>query len=168
MTRQEIYDRLLAQFGESVVAFSNEPFTQFIVIDTPAWYHIAQYLKTDPDLYFDSLMCVTGMDLGPKKESMEVVYDLFSMRHRHKITIKVVGPREDFHVPSVESIWRVADWHEREVYDMFGILFDGHRHLKRLLLPEDWEGYPLRKDYQVQEYYHGIRVPKIKPKKLAP
>lgn len=168
MTPQEIYDRLAAEFGNSITEFSDEPFARFIVVDGPAWYQIAEYLKADPDLFFDSLMCITGVDQGPKKETMEVVYDLFSMRHRHKITIKVIGRREDFHVPSVESIWRMADWHEREVYDMFGILFDGHRHLKRLLLPEDWEGYPLRKDYQVQEYYHGIRVPKIKPKKLAP
>ena len=65
-------------------------------------------------------------------------------------------------IPSVESIWRVADWFERETYDMFGINFTGHRDLRRILLPEDWDGWPLRKDYEEQETYHGIVVPKVK------
>jgi len=88
-----------------------------------------------------------------------LVYNLFSMKHRHKIALRVDLPRDNPRVPSVESVWRTADWHEREAYDLFGIHFEGHPDLRRILCPDDWEGYPLRKDYVVQEYYHGIRVP---------
>ena len=169
MIRDQIYTRLTEEFGEDVIEKSDEEFNEFFSVPADSWYKVAKYLKSDPDLFFDSLMCISGVDLGPREETMEVVYNLHSMRHLHKIDIKITGPRDEtFRIPSVESIWRIADWHEREIYDMFGIVFDGHRNLKRLLLPDDWEGHPLRKDYEVQEYYHGIRVPKIKPKKLMP
>jgi len=81
------------------------------------------------------------------------------MKHNHKLTLKVLLPRDNPVVPSVERVWRAADWHEREAYDLFGIIFEGHHNLKRILLPEDWEGHPLRKDYKVQEYYQGMKVP---------
>jgi NADH-quinone oxidoreductase subunit C len=168
MTLQEIHSLLEQEFGQSILELSLEEFNEFILVEPKDWFEIATFLRNSPELYFNFLNCLTGVDYGPKEDVMEVVYDLFSMDHRHHLTIKVQGPREDFHVPSVEFLWRTADWHEREAYDMFGIIFDGHRQLKRLLLPDDWEGFPLKKDYQVQEYYHGIRVPKIKPKKLTP
>lgn len=167
MTIQDIYDRLVEQFGEDMLEISDEEFARYIIVRAGGWFGIAQYLAEDPKLQFDSLMCLTGVDYGPKEDRMEVVYDLHSMTHKHKLSIKIQGPREEFHVPSVESVWRTADWHEREAYDMFGIIFDGHRNLKRLLLPQDWEGHPLKKDYEVQEYYHGIRVPKVLPKRIS-
>jgi len=166
MTSQEIHDILVSQFGDSILEFSDEPLAEFIIVNSKDWYQIAQFLHDDERLAFDSLMNLSGVDFGKKGDQMEVVYNLFSMSHRHKINIKIQGPREDFSVPSVESVWRMADWFERETFDMYGIIFEGHRNLKRLLLPDDWEGFPLKKDYEVQEYYHGIRVPKIKPKKL--
>ena len=73
-----------------------------------------------------------------------------------------IGKSKNQKIPSVEGIWRIGDWFERETYDMFGIEFQGHRDLRRILLPDDWEGWPLRKDYEVQETYHGIVVPKVK------
>lgn len=166
MTSQEIYDILVDQFGESILEFSDEPHAEFVVVESKDWYDIAKFLHDDKRLAFDSLMNLSGVDFGPKQDQMEVVYNFFSMSLRHKLDIKVRGPRDGFIVPSVESVWRMADWFEREVYDMYGIIFDGHRNLRRLLLPDDWEGFPLKKDYEVQEYYHGIRVPKVKPKKL--
>ena len=84
------------------------------------------------------------------------------MTHLHAIEVRIICSRNNAKVPSVESIWRIGDWFERETYDMYGIEFDGHRDLSRILLPEDWEGWPLRKDYDVQETYHGIVVPKVK------
>ena len=84
------------------------------------------------------------------------------MTHRHAIEIRISCNRKKPKVPSVESVWRIGDWFERETYDMYGIEFEGHRDLSRILLPDDWEGWPLRKDYQVQETYHGIIVPKVK------
>ncbi|MFA6542090.1 MAG: NADH-quinone oxidoreductase subunit C, partial [Bacteroidota bacterium] len=88
-----------------------------------------------------------------------VTYHLYSMVHRHKFVLKVEVPTDAPNIPSVESVWKTANWHEREAFDMYGIQFSGHPDLRRILLPDDWEGYPLRKDYEVPEFYNGMRVP---------
>ena len=93
---------------------------------------------------------------------MEVRYNLHSMTHYHAIEIRIKTDRNDPKVPSVEQVWRIGDWFERETYDMYGIVFEGHHNMTRILCPEDWEGWPLRKDYETQETYHGIIVPKVK------
>ncbi len=125
------------------------------------WFEIAQYLRDNPDFLFDSLQCVTGYDFG-ENEDLEVRYNLHSMTHNHAIEIRIKTDRNNPKVPSVEKVWRIGDWFERETYDMYGIVFEGHSNLTRILCPEDWEGWPLRKDYEVQETYHGIVVPKVK------
>jgi NADH-quinone oxidoreductase subunit C len=125
------------------------------------WFDVAQYLRDDPACLFDSLQCITGVDLG-EDSGLEVRYNLHSMTHRHAIEIRIACSDKNPKVPSVEAVWRIGDWFERETYDMFGIKFEGHRDLRRILLPDDWEGWPLRKDYEVQETYHGIVVPKVK------
>ena len=124
------------------------------------WFEIAKWLKSEPSLYFDSLQCHTGMDVS--ENMLEARYNLHSMTHDHKIEIRIAVSRDKAKIPSIEQIWRIGDWFERETYDMFGIFFDGHRDHRRMLLPEDWIGYPLRKDYEVQETYHGIAIPKVK------
>ena len=138
----------------------SEVSSDFIQLKPKNWFEIAKFLKTDPSMYFDSLQCNTGFDLGDGE--LESRYNLHSMKHLHSIEIRIKVNVENPDIPSVESIWRVADWFERETYDMFGINFTGHRDLRRILLPEDWDGWPLRKDYQEQETYHGIVVPKVK------
>ena len=124
------------------------------------WFDIASWLKNEESLLFDSLQCQMGIDVG--NDNLESRYNFHSMLHDHYIEIRITVPRSNPVVPSVEKIWRIADWFERETYDMLGIEFIGHRDLRRILLPEDWEGWPLRKDYQEQETYHGIVVPKVK------
>ena len=124
------------------------------------WFDIAFWLKNEESLLFDSLQCQMGIDVG--NDNLESRYNLHSMKHDHYIEIRIAVPRSNPAIPSVEKIWRIADWFERETYDMLGIEFTGHRDLRRILLPEDWEGWPLRKDYQEQETYHGIVVPKVK------
>ena len=101
-----------------------------------------------------------GIDIG--EDNLESRYNLHSMKYDHYIEVRIAVKRSDPKIPSVEQIWRIAYWFERETYDMLGIEFVGHRDLRRILLPDDWEGWPLRKDYQEQETYHGIVVPKIK------
>jgi NADH-quinone oxidoreductase subunit C len=115
-------------------------------------------LYTDPSCYFDMLSCVTGIDNGPDAKTMEVAYNLYSIPFNHHIMIKVTLPRENPEVESLTSIWKTADWHEREVFDLYGIKFLNHPDLRRILLPGDWEGYPLRKDYKHQDYYRNIKV----------
>ena len=125
------------------------------------WFEIAQYLRDNPDFLFDSLQCVTGYDFG-ENEDLEVRYNLHSMTHNHAIEIRIKTDRNNPKVPSAEKEWRIGDWFERETYDMYGIVIEGHSNMTRILCPEDWEGWPLRKDYEVQETYHGIVVPKVK------
>jgi NADH-quinone oxidoreductase subunit C len=109
-------------------------------------------------------MCLSGIDLA---ENLGVVYHLYSMVHTHKLVMRTEVPKEKPDVKSVAMLWRTADWHEREAFDMFGINFIQHPELKRILLPDDWTGFPLRKDYIQPEFYNGIRVPHPDQKKEA-
>ena len=149
--------KLAEKFPDSL---DDEQSDEWIQIKPDNWLKIANWLQSDDELYFDSLQCNTGMDLG--EGILESRYNLHSMKHLHKIEVRIKVTTEKPDIPSVEQVWRVADWFERETYDMFGINFIGHRDLRRILLPDDWEGWPLRKDYQEQETYHGIVVPKVK------
>ena len=154
MTAQEIFDRLQGAFGDRVIDLT-ENLDPFIRVKPEAAADVAAFLREDDSMAFESLMSLAGVDY---EDHLTVVYHLFSTRHRHRVVIKVEVGREDPHVPTVENVWRVANWHEREAYDMFGIVFDGHSDLRRILCPDDWEGWPLRKDYKVQEYYRGRKV----------
>jgi NADH-quinone oxidoreductase subunit C len=145
------------KFPDSLSDDLNE---EFIGIKREKWIEIAEYIKSNSDIYIDSLQCITGIDLGDN--ILQSRYNFHSMRHGTLIEIRISVTRDSPNIPSIEKIWRIGDWFERETYDMYGIIFDGHRDLRRMLLPEDWEGYPLRKDYEEQETYHGIVVGKIK------
>jgi NADH-quinone oxidoreductase subunit C len=109
-------------------------------------------------MYFDMLSCVTGIDNGVAANSMEIVYNLYSIPFNHHVAINVLLPRENAEIESVSAIWKTANWHEREIFDMYGIKFRNHNDLRRILMPADWEGHPLRKDYKHQEYYRDIKV----------
>ena len=159
MRLQEIYTKLKDEFGESILSFEEVVADAFVVVAPESIADVAQYLAEDETLAFDSLMCLSASDLSAKETTLEVVYHLFSMPQRHKAVLKAVVPKEEPHVPTVENVWRTADWHERGANDLYGIVFDGHSNLQRILLPPDWEGYPLRKDYKEPEFYRGMRVP---------
>ena len=116
-------------------------------------------MKTDSELQFTSLICLSGIDY---EEKMEVVYHLHSLLHNHRVTLKVELSRDKPTLPTVTTVWKAANWHEREAYDMFGIVFEDHPDLRRLLLPDDWEGFPLRKDHVDAEEYRGWTIRKIK------
>src|SRR5688572_6522531 len=115
-------------------------------------------LYRNPATYFDMLSCITGIDNGVQAATMEVVYNLYSIPFHHHLMIKVTLSRDQAEVESVSHIWKTANWHEREVFDMYGIRFKNHPDLRRILMPADWEGHPLRKDYTHQEYYRDIKV----------
>lgn len=157
MTSQEMNDILSAQFPGAILESKLENVhNSFIKILPEKIYDVALFAKSDERLQFDFLSCLSGVDY---KGKLGVVYHLFSMTLKHKIVLKVEVPTDAPNVPSVESIWKTANWHEREAFDMYGIRFEGHPDLRRILLPDDWEGYPLRKDYQTPEFYNGMRVP---------
>lgn len=160
MKSEEIYEVLTEQFGEAILGFETEQAGDpSILIAAPAVADVCEYLAQTDTLAFDSLMCLSGVDLSARDEELTIVYHLYAMRHRHKLVLKVAVPKADPHLPSVARIWKTADWHEREAYDLYGILFEGHSDLRRILLPDDWEGYPLRKDYKEPEFYRGMYVP---------
>ena len=160
MSPQEILDRLSAHFSGvpdiGIEAKLDNPVDPYVKVSPAHILAIAKFLRDDDEMQFDYLSCLSGLDL---KGKYGVVYNLFSMSKKHKPTLRVETPAENPAVQSVESIWKTANWHEREAFDLFGINFSGHPDLRRILLPYDWEGHPLRKDYQVPEFYNGMKVP---------
>ena len=123
--------------------------------------NLCRLLREDADLYVDQLLCITGIDNGPESGTMEVIYHFHSITRSVALALRIRVPRETAVAPSLTPLWKSADWLEREVFDMYGIRFEGHPDLRRILMPADWEGYPLRKDYKVQETYHGLRVESV-------
>lgn len=152
----EIQDSILIKnlkdkFGSSIidtVIFRNE-ITHVITKDS--LLEISRFLKDDPELKFNFLVDVVGVDYLPQSPRFEVVYHLYSIPKKHRLRLKI-KIQENETIPSVASIWRSADWAEREVYDMFGIVFENHPNMKRIYLADDWEGFPLRKDYPLRGY----------------
>lgn len=167
-------DQLKSKFGPQITGANLEALDPWVEVAAEGLAEICEYLKTDPRLQFDMLNCITAVDYfepDPKKAAktgwephLEVVYHLSSISKKHSLVVKVSLPRwkneqdgELPEVPSVAGIWRTADWHEREVFDLSGVMFTGHPDLRRILCPEDWVGHPLRKDYEMPLEYHGIR-----------
>jgi NADH-quinone oxidoreductase subunit C len=111
---------------------------------------VMRALRDAPGLSFSALAELTAVDYWPREPRFELVYLLISIEHRLRLRAKIRLPGDDPHIATVSSIWPAANWLEREVWDLFGVVFDGHPDPRRLLMPEDWEGFPLRKDYPVQ------------------
>ena len=158
MTVDEIQSLVsgVCKHGEPVSLSNTSP--RGFRIDHVDLISVCTALHENPSTYFDMLSCLTGIDNGAEKGTMEVVYTLYSIPYNLHLTLAVTLPREKPVIDSVSSIWKTADWHEREVFDMYGIVFTNHPDLRRILMPADWEGHPLRKDYQHQEYYRNIKV----------
>jgi len=155
MEAAAIHQRLKARFEAGVGDCTLQAKDPSIAIEPAAIVDVARFLHDEPDLRFDSLSNESGVDYKAKNV-IQIVYHLFSYPHRHWIVLKVDAPRDNPVVPSVETVWKAANWHEREIYDLLGVVFEGHCDLRRLLMPEDWIGYPLRKDFVEPEEYHGI------------
>ena len=153
MNPQEIAALLIEQFGSCVIESKPDAVNPWSAIDPSAILAISQFLCSDPRLLMDHLELLGGVDY---KDRLEVVYVLYSMQHHHRYTLKCRLPRDIPAISTVESVWKVANWHERETFDMFGVVFEGHSDLRRILCPDDWEGYPLRKDYVMPKDYHGV------------
>lgn len=157
MEAGKIHEYLVEKFGDTVVLdFQGEGCDPpFIYLEAEKVAEIVQFLKDDEGLAFDSLMNLSGVDF---EDRIEVVYHLHSIRMRHKIAVKVRLNRESPVAPTVSKVHPVAAFHEREAFDLLGIEFTGHPDLRRILLPDDWPGHPLRKDYTYPDQYHGIKV----------
>jgi NADH-quinone oxidoreductase subunit C len=155
MDAAAIHQRLKARFEANVGDCDLQAKDPFIRVEPAAIVAVSQFLRDQEDLQFDVLSNESGVDYKAKGV-IEIVYHLYSYPHRHSIVLKVDTPRDNAIVPTVESVWKAANWLEREIYDLLGVTFEGHSDLRRLLMPEDWIGYPLRKDFVEPEEYHGI------------
>ncbi len=158
MIPQEIADSLKTKFSDAILEVKLDGVIDpFARVAPGKIKDVAMFMRDQENMAFDYLMCLSGVDYTNGK--IGVVYHAASIKWNHKFTLKVDVTVENPHVQSVESVWKTANWHEREAFDLIGIVFDGHPDLRRILLPDDWEGYPLRKDYKVPEYYNGMKVP---------
>ena len=161
----EVSDALEAaygDFGEAILA---------VVVDRgEITFHVAREhllelcrtLRNDPALRFELCSSVSGVDYLGTPDRLHSVYHLTSMTYRRRIRLEVAVSAEDPHVPSVVAVYPTADWHERETYDMFGIVYDGHPGLTRILMPDDWDGFPQRKDYPlggIPVEFKGAMIP---------
>jgi NADH-quinone oxidoreductase subunit C len=155
MDASAIYAALEQQFPGKVGNFQGDVPEPYLTVEPSTIVAICRFLRDGATFRFEVLSDLTALD-WPKEEKLQVVYHLFSYTHNHQIVLKVDLPRDNPKLPTVEGVWKVANWFEREVYDLFGVIFDGHTDLRRIMLPEDWIGYPLRKDYVEQEEYDGI------------
>lgn len=174
MSGTTFLDRLKQKFGDQVTGSNLTAIDPWIEVAPEGLPAVCKYLRDEPDLRFNFLNCISGVDYfepDPKKAAkvdwqphLEVVYHLSSLIYKTNLVVKVILPRWKNdqpgtlpEVPTVSNIWRTADWHEREVFDLSGVYFTGHPDLRRILCPEDWVGHPLRKDYEMPLEYHGIR-----------
>lgn len=174
MTGSEIITVLKEKFAAKIKADKADVLDPYVVVEAGDLPDVCRFLRDDPRLQFDLLNCISGVDYLETEKAkvakagfephLEVVYHFSSFVKKHRFVVKVLLPRwkdnkegELPEVPSITHLWPAADWHEREAYDMVGVRFTGHPALRRILLSEDWEGYPLRKDYVFPLEYHGIR-----------
>lgn len=171
---KDLIQKLKQQFGDKIVGANFDNVDPWIEVAPESLSGVCRFLRDETSIRYDCLNSICVVDYcetDPKKiakakwkSHLELVYHLSSIRHRTTGVLKVMLPRwkdgvegQLPEVPSVCDIWPAANWQEREVYDLSGIMFVGHPDLRRILCPEDWVGYPLRKDYQMPLEYHGIR-----------
>jgi NADH-quinone oxidoreductase subunit C len=168
MTPKEIFAHLVARAGaDTVFGFEDEGGAGAV---REAGFHVRpadvagalSLLRDDPALRFDFLQNLTAVD-WPKRAELEVVYHLFSYVHRHAVCVRVALPRDVPRVPSVAAVWPTANWLEREQYDLLGVVFEGHPDLRRLLMPDDWIGHPMRKDFREPKSYRGMPTSRPSP-----
>ena len=164
MAPEELCDLLRSRFGEAITGVSlggGHPWAQ---VEPQRWSEVALFLRDDPRLGFNLLRSISAIDLQAEKQ-LACVYDLMSvptdqgtelLTETCEFAVRVVTGRDEPLIPSVAQVWPAAEWHEREAYDLMGIRFSDHPDLRRILCPDDWEGHPLRKDYEFPLEYHGI------------
>jgi NADH-quinone oxidoreductase subunit C len=161
MTFEEIKSKLVAAFGSAIILREDISGLQpALFISKDSLVPICIFLRDTEGLYFDFLSNLTAVDY---EDHFTIVYHLNSLPYQHSLVLKVELAADRSldelpEIPSLASIWRTADWHEREAFDLMGIYFEGHPDLRRILMPDDWAGYPLRKDYKDAEKYHGIYI----------
>ncbi|WP_420581876.1 NADH-quinone oxidoreductase subunit C [Reichenbachiella sp.] len=159
MTTEEFKNLIASKIGEDAVLSIDENATPTaLVIDSSKVEEVMTLLKDDEASFCDLLSCLTAIDNGVEVNTMEVIYNLYSIPLEHSVMIKTVIPRENPEIATVSHLWQTANWHEREAFDLFGIIFNNHPDLRRILMPADWGGHPMRKDYEEPATYRGMKT----------
>jgi NADH-quinone oxidoreductase subunit C len=165
MKPDEICRKFQEKFGDAVVQAKPDGIHPFVKVKPASWRDAAQFARDG--LGCEGLHDLTAVDSKDRK-TLTVVAHLWSFRERHWVNLKTDVDRADPRVASLEPLFSAADWHEREAYDMFGVRFEGHPNLARILCPEDWVGWPMRKDYEMPREYHGIPgIPPIREREMT-
>jgi len=160
MTNAEIVDRIKAQLPESILGSEEFRNDLTILVRKDDIVRVAEFVKSDPDLLFDLVIDVCGVDLYQPEQRFEVVYNLYSLNMKRYLRLKVRVGEDNPVVPTVTSVWPGANWHERETWDMFGIKFAGHPDLRRIYMPEEFEHFPLRKDFPLMGIPDSLSLPR--------
>jgi NADH-quinone oxidoreductase subunit C len=155
MNAAEITALLKETFGGKILDSKVDGTNPWAVVESTSIVEVCTFVRNDTRLGMNHLELLGGVDF---KDRVEVVYIVTSLELGHRYTLKCRLPRENPSIRTVETVWAVANWHERETYDMFGVVFEGHSDHRRILLPDDWEGYPLRKDYKAPKTYRDMPV----------
>lgn len=148
MTKEEIVKIIKNKFKKEILRVEEEP-DLTIYVSNEKFPQLCQFLHDNEELNFVYLSDICGVDYPERSPRFDVVYHFYSIDKNHRLRIKA-GIEEGKSIPSVTGIWKGADWFEREIYDLFGIEFENHPDLRRILLPDDWKGHPLRKDYPLE------------------
>ena len=158
MEFEQLYELLQDEFSDAILGQDDQSTPTTVLVEPAMVYPVCLWLKENEASYFDMLSCLTALDNGPEINTMEVIYNLYSIPFNHHLMVRAVISRKDPKIDSLVNLWRTADWHEREAFDLFGIEFNNHPDLRRILMPADWEGFPMRKDYIEPETYRGMKT----------
>ena len=150
MDLENIVGKLKKKFPESILETSTFRDEVTLQVRAEDILPLCRFLHDDPDFSLNFLTDLCGVDLYPLDPRFQVIYHLCAMKTKQRLRLKISLPETNPHVASVVSVWKAANWLEREAFDMYGIRFDGHPDLRRILLTPDWQGHPLRKDYPLQ------------------
>jgi NADH-quinone oxidoreductase subunit C len=157
--KDRIIERLSTQFKDSIASVNEFRGELTVVVKKEDLVRVCDFLKHDEELKFELLEDLSGVDMYTPTDRFQVVYHLFSLMNRYRLRVKVMVDESDLKVPTVSSVWSTANWHEREAYDMFGIIFEGHPDLRRLYMPDEFEYFPLRKDFPLMGIPGSLSLP---------
>jgi NADH-quinone oxidoreductase subunit C len=165
---EKAVEKLKREFGESVLGVDDFRGQTSVTLDREAIVNACQMLRDDPELDFNFLAALTAVDYWPSEPRFKIVYELYSLANKEFIGLRAQLSNESPEISTIESIYPNANWHEREVFDMFGVTFKDHSDQRRIIMPYDWEGHPLRKDYplgyeEVQFTFNFDEIDKRKP-----
>ncbi len=157
--KEKILEKLRANFDDSILSSSEFRGDLTIIVKKDDVVRIGEFLRDDDELKFDSIRDVVGIDMYRPENRFEVVYNLYSLDNKFRLLLKLLVDEEDLRLPTVVSVWAGANWMEREVYDMFGIVFEGHPDLRRIYMPDEFKYYPLRKDFPLMGIPGSLYLP---------